>query len=110
MARALGYNCKLYLDGYDRSADTTDITAGVMADTIDITSLGSSGWKAFIATLKGGEISFNFMWDPAVGAIGPQLVTLLGLTTIATISINEAGAVGDSIVRIGQDTFPFLEQ
>lgn len=99
MARALGYNCKLYLDGFDRSADTTAFTGGVSADTVDVTSWGSNGWKQFLATLTGGEISFDMMWDPtAVTGVGPQMVAELGAATVPTITINEAGAVGDSAI------------
>lgn len=99
MARALGYNCKLYLDGFDRSADTTAFTGGVNADTIDVTPWGSSGWKQFLATLLNGEANFDLMWDPtAVTGIAPQLVAAIGSMMVPTITINEAGAVGDSAI------------
>lgn len=101
MGRIFGAKLRLYFGGRDISADATDFNPEVASDTEDVTTFNSAGYHEFQGTLKDFNTSFNVFYQSGVGSIDAQIAALYGLTEISTISLNEAGAVGDNAILYG---------
>lgn len=73
MSLVLGLDAKLYWDDEASYASPTwNIIDNAMAVTLnletaeaDVTTRGSGGWRATVATLKDASVDFSMLWDTA---------------------------------------------
>lgn len=102
MARSHGKDVRVYLDGRDMSCDLNEIGVDASADTHDVTTFCSDGWKANQAGLIGWEANWNGFYDPAAAGYGRQMESLLGAAADAlSIYDGDADAIGDSGIILG---------
>jgi len=104
VARLHGKDARVYLGGRDISGDIVSVDLSPSAETHDVTTFASSGWRAFDPGLGAWEASFSGFYQTNAGAtsttIGRQLEDILGVNTtgasVLSIWLDSADAVGDS--------------
>lgn len=101
MARIVGKQVRLFFGAFERSSDSNKFDQNLQCDVEDVTTYASGGWHEFQATLKSFDFTFDAFYQSGVGTIGDQLTSLLGLTEIATVCLNEATAIGDNAFLFG---------
>jgi hypothetical protein len=70
MAIKIGMNGKLYRNTgtyavpvWNEIPGVSDVAANVSVDNVDVTTRANNGWKAFLTTLKDGELTFSMPYD-----------------------------------------------
>lgn len=102
MARQHGADCRVYLGGYDRSGDLSEVTPKFAADTHDVTTFASANWKENVAGLLGWECGLTGFYDPAAAGYGRHLEDILGASCLAlSIYDGDANAQGDTGILLG---------
>lgn len=102
MARQHGKDVQVYLGGYDRSGDLSEVEITAGADVHDVTNFASAGWKEGSPGLIGWTASISGFYDPAAGGFGRQMESILGASCLAfSVYDGDADAIGDSGVLLG---------
>lgn len=72
MAVKLGLDARLYRNTSTYAApvwneikNVKDVTLNLEAGEADVSTRGTGGWRATVATLKDGSIEFEMVWDTA---------------------------------------------
>ena len=72
MSIVLGLDAKLYRNkdvpatpDWDEITNVRDVTLNLEAGEADVSTRGSSGWRATVATLKDASLEFEMVWDPS---------------------------------------------
>jgi hypothetical protein len=86
MARMHGSQVRVYLNELDVSSFLTEVSPRFGAETEDVTTFASAGWRESQAGLRNWEVGLTGFHDPAEGAISRKFETLLG-TSGAILSI-----------------------
>jgi TP901-1 family phage major tail protein len=72
MSVRLGLDAKLYRNTatyatptWDEITNVRDVTLNLEAGEADVSTRGTGGWRATVATLKDASIEFEMVWDSA---------------------------------------------
>lgn len=111
MAELAGYGGSVTFTNFATSAKAW--TSDLNVDMLDITDFGDSGWRNFLAGLKGGTATVEYNWDVAnTAALGASatltLLTMTGLSVNGTAFLNgiSIGAPVDGVItQTGNFTF-----
>lgn len=99
MARSHGKDIRVYLDGRDISGHASQVTTELSAETHDVTTFASSGWKESTSGLSGWTGSVEGFYDNASSGFAAQIEGALGSTATGRAVLSwfdgQADAVGD---------------
>jgi len=83
------------LDGTDLSDDVMTVSISSSSDDVEITSMGSAGWREFTNGLKQATVTVQFIQDFAASGVDSILFPLLG-GDAAEVVIRPTAAVAGS--------------
>lgn len=79
----------------DHTSKVKNLQLNVDVEQLDTTNMGSSGWKEFIAGLKGGSMTVTLMDDFADNSVDEDIFGILG-TVVAVTAKPTASAISDT--------------
>jgi hypothetical protein len=83
----------LSINGVDRSSWTSRAEVAVEAETKDITTFASGGFKENLSGLKSGNIAIGFKNDTATGQLDELMWALFIASTAVTFEVRGTSAV-----------------
>lgn len=96
MAVYANTNMELLVDGFAVEGFATSATMDVQVDELDVTTLGSGGWRQKITGIAGHTIAVTGLQDHAATGVDPTLPgTGTGQNTITFCPVNGGAAVAD---------------
>ena len=93
-----GAGTRVLLEEFDISTYLSGATTGRTRDNTEVTTFQpgvANPVRSFMATLAGGTLSLEGLWDPETGALDPVVASALdGTLDVVTVSVQGATAIG----------------